>query len=205
VTAAQEAGARWAYAGAVEIDEEGRLLGGDRPPSPELLVQELTRRNLMPAGSSNVVMHSDAFRSSGGFDVGLRNLADWDMWLRLARQGSPACAPEPLVAYRLHPTQATLDTTGMMAEARVLMDRHGVDLNSVRRWLAWSHLRQGRRRQAVGAYARAAASGDLASVGRAAVAAFHPKPTDVRRRRSGIEDREWAESARAWVRVAAGG
>jgi glycosyltransferase involved in cell wall biosynthesis len=202
LTAAQKAGARWAYAGAVEIDEAGRLLGGERPPPPELLVQEITRRNLMPAGSSNVVMHTDVFRTSGGFDVGLRHLADWDMWLRLAREGSPACAPDPLIAYRLHPAQATLDTSGMIDEARVLTDRHGVDLNTIRRWLAWSHLRQGRRRQALGAYVRAVAAGDLTSVGRLAVAALHPKPTSARRRQSTVDDREWTESARTWVRAA---
>jgi glycosyltransferase involved in cell wall biosynthesis len=205
VRAAEQVEARWAYTGAVEIDDVGRLLGGGRPPPPELLVRELTRRNLMPAGCSNVVVHADVFRSSGGFDVGLRHLADWDLWLRLARHGYPSCVTDPLVAYRLHPAQATLDTDGMIAEGRVLRDRHGIDLNSIRRWLAWSHLRQGRRREAIGAYARAVASGDLTSVGRAAVAALHPSPMAVRRRSSSIEDPEWTETARAWVRAAAEG
>jgi glycosyltransferase involved in cell wall biosynthesis len=205
VTAAEEGGARWAYGGAVEIDEAGLLLGGERPPSPELLTRELTRRNLMPAGCSNVVVRADLFRSSGGFDVGLRHLADWDMWLRLARDGFPVCAADPLVAYRLHPAQASLDTSGMISEARLLRDRHGADVNSIRRWLAWSHLRRGRRWAAVGAYARATASGDLASAGRAVVAALHPRPTGERRGQLATEDREWMESARAWVRAAAEG
>jgi glycosyltransferase involved in cell wall biosynthesis len=203
VAAARQAGARWAYAGAVEIDEDGRLLGGERPPSPEVLMRQLTRRNLMPAGSSNVLVDAASFRSSEGFDVGLRHLADWDMWLRLARYGLPVCVPEPLVAYRRHPAQATLDTTGMIAEAHILRDRHGADLNSVRRWLAWSHLRRGRRRAAVGAYARAVVSGDLTSAGRAAVAALHPRPTAARRRPLNPADVEWTESARAWVGAAA--
>jgi glycosyltransferase involved in cell wall biosynthesis len=205
LAAVAEAGSRWCYAGAVEIDEAGRLIGGGRPPTPELLMRDLTRRNQMPAGSSNVIVHGDVFRASGGFDVGLRHLADWDMWLRLARYGSPAFTPLPLVAYRLHPSQATLDTRGMMAEARVLEERYGIDLNSIRRWLAWSRLRQGRRRDAVGTYARAVASGDLASVGRAAVAVLHPRPTRTGRRRSALEDREWIESARGWVGAAAQG
>jgi glycosyltransferase involved in cell wall biosynthesis len=205
VTAAEVAGARWAYAGAVEIDEEGRILGGERPPLPELLLRELPRRNLMPAGSSNVIVRTELLRSSGGFDAALRHLADWDMWLRLARHGAPVCVAVPLVAYRLHPAQATLDTRGMIAEARVLRDRHGVDINTIRRWLAWSHLRRGRRREAIGGYARAAATGDLASVGRLAVAALHPRPTGVRRRRLPVEDRAWTEGARHWVSVAAEG
>jgi glycosyltransferase involved in cell wall biosynthesis len=204
VLAAEQTGAGWVYAGAVEIDEVGNLLGGERPPQPEMLVQQLTRRNLMPAGSSNVVVYADAFRSAGGFDEKLRHLADWDMWLRLARLGPPVCVSAPLVAYRLHPTQATLDTGGMVAEARVLRDRHGADLNSIRRWLAWSHLRRGRRREAVGTYVVAAASGDLTSVGRAIVAALHPRPTDVRRRRPTQADLAWVDAARGWVRAAAG-
>jgi glycosyltransferase involved in cell wall biosynthesis len=204
VTAAEEVAARWAYAGVVEIDETGRILGGEPPPSPELLLRELPGRNLMPAGSSNVIVRAELLRSSGGFDAALRHLADWDMWLRLARYGPPACVAVPLVAYRLHPAQTTLDTRGMMAEARVLHDRHGADINTIRRWLAWSHLRRGRRRAAIGAYTRAAASGDLASVGRVAVAALHPRPTAVRRRRTAVEDRVWTDAAREWVSAAAG-
>jgi glycosyltransferase involved in cell wall biosynthesis len=204
VREAERIGAPWAYAGAVEIDRSGDLLGGERPPPPEVLLRELRHRNLMPAGCSNVVVDAEVFRASGGFDVGLRHLADWDMWLRLAKLGSPACVRDPLVAYRIHPGQATLDTSGMIGEARTLRDRHGADLNSIRRWLAWSHLRQGRRRKAVGEYARAVASGDLTSVGRAAVAALHPFPTAVRRS-TAVEDREWADLARNWVRAAVEG
>jgi glycosyltransferase involved in cell wall biosynthesis len=205
VSAVQQSGASWVYGGAVEIDEAGRLLGGVRPPQPELLVQQLTRRNLMPAGSSNVVVQADTFHSAGGFDERLRHLADWDMWLRLARSGPPVCVPVPLVAYRLHPGQATLDTRGMIAEARVLRDRHGADPTSIRRWIGWSHLRRGRRRDAVVAYALAAASGDLTSVGRAMIAALHPRPTDVRRRPPTQDELAWMDEARGWVRTAAGG
>jgi glycosyltransferase involved in cell wall biosynthesis len=197
--AARGAGADWAYGGAVEIDDAGRLLGGERPPQPERLLQELTRRNLMPAGSSNVIVNVDAFRLTGGFDERLRHLADWDMWLRLSRGGPPACASAPLVAYRLHPSQATLDTRGMIEEARVLRDRHGVGLTSIRRWLAWSHLRRGRRRDAIAAYSLAVASGDLTSIGRAIVAALHPRPTAARRRPSSDQDLAWSSEARPWL------
>jgi glycosyltransferase involved in cell wall biosynthesis len=142
--AAAEAG--WVYAGVVEVDAEGRLLGGSAPPSPEELLAGLRRRNLMPAGSSNVVVRSDLLSASGGFDPRLRHLADWDLWLRLAGLGRPACVPAPLVAYRLHHGQATLDTTGMLAEASTLEARHGADRTAILRWAAWSHLRTGHRR-----------------------------------------------------------
>jgi glycosyltransferase involved in cell wall biosynthesis len=197
--AARQAGSAWVYGGAVEIDDTGRLLWGERPPQPELLVRQLSRRNLMPAGSSNVIVNADTFHSAGGFDEQLRHLADWDLWLRLIRSGPPACVFAPLVAYRLHQSQATLDTSGMIAEARVLRDRHGANLTSIRRWLAWSHLRRGHRRDAIAAYAAAAASGDLTSVGRAIIAALHPRPTEVRRRPPSPDDLAWTDEARTWL------
>jgi glycosyltransferase involved in cell wall biosynthesis len=189
----------WVYAGVVEIDGCGLLLGGEPPPSPEELVNGLIDKNLMPAGCSNVVVRTDLFRKVGGFDPGLRHLADWDLWLRLAKSGLPAYVPDPLVAYRIHSGQATLDPNGMIAEGRILKARHGADLNSIRRWLAWSHLRRGERRLAVRAYARAALAGDVSSLGRAAVAVFHSSPMTFRSRPlPGAV--VWQQAAESWLR-----
>ena len=44
--------------------------------------------------------HELVVAAAGGFDGALRVLADWDLWIRLGRNGPPACAPDPLVAYR---------------------------------------------------------------------------------------------------------
>ena len=200
VGAGETNGTRWGYAGVVHVNREGELLGGQPPPTPHELLRDLSRRNLMPAGSSNVILHTELFRSTGGFDTGLRHLADWDLWLRLARDSPPSCVPEPLVAYRLHPTQATLDPSGMIAEGRVLRARYGVDLNSVRRWLAWSHLRRGHRGRASLGYIRAAIAGDLTSIGRAAVVALHPAPDRSGWRAPTPEDERWSNEASAWLR-----
>jgi glycosyltransferase involved in cell wall biosynthesis len=198
--AASAAQAGWAYAGVVEVDAEGRLLGGGPPPSPEDLLAGLRRRNLMPAGSSNVVVRSDVFATSGGFDPGLRHLADWDLWLRLAGLGRPACVPAPLVAYRLHPGQASLDTTGMLAEAGVLEARHGAARTAILRWAAWSHLRTGRRRAALRAYAGAVLAGDVASLARAAVVLLHPRPSALRRpSRPRAPEAAWLAAAQRWL------
>jgi hypothetical protein len=200
LAAATAAGAGWAYTGAVEVDGEGRLLGGRPPPSPDELLAGLRRRNPMPAGSSNVLVRAELLTASGGFDPGLRHLADWDLWLRLASLGRPACVPAPLVAYRLHPGQATLDTTGMLAEARALAARHGADRTAILRWVAWSHLRSGRRSAALGAYAGAVLAGDAGSLARAAMALLHPHPTAARLpwRPSATEAR-WLAAARSWL------
>jgi hypothetical protein len=198
--AVRAAGCDWVYAGAVEVDGAGRLLGGSPPPSPAMLLTQLTRRNPMPAGSSNVMAHATLLTDVGGFDPTLRHLADWDLWLRLARQARPAWVAAPLVAYRIHPAQATMDTTGMVAEARVLQVRHGADPRAIHRWAAWSQLRAGHRWAAVAAYAAAVRSGDVASVARSAVALLSPHPTLVRRPlRQGATAPDWQLGAQAWL------
>jgi glycosyl transferase family 2 len=197
LAAASSAGAGWAYAGAVEVDAAGRLLGGHPPPFPGELLAGLRRRNLMPAGSSNVVVRADVLAATGGFDPALRHLADWDLWLRLAGLATPAGIPAPLVAYRLHDGQATLDTAGMLAEARALEARHGADRAVILRWAAWSHLRAGRRRAALRAYAGAVLAGDVASLARASVALLHPHPTAARP--PSAADRAWLATAQRWL------
>jgi glycosyltransferase involved in cell wall biosynthesis len=199
---ADESSRDWVYGGVVEIDEDDRLLGGRPPLAPEELVGALKERNLMPAGCSNVVVRADVLTEAGSFDPRLRHLADWDLWLRLARRGPPACAPWPLVAYRIHAAQASLDPTGMLAEARVLERRHGVQRASIYRWLAWTQLRQGHRVKAIRAYAGAVRAGDGRSLARAAVAALHPRPTRVRSRRPRPPHAaEWQSSALEWLKM----
>jgi glycosyltransferase involved in cell wall biosynthesis len=198
LAAADATGRSWVYAGSVEIDEHGQIFGGEPPPSSEELLASLIDRNLMPAGSSNVLVRADLFRDVGGFDVRLRLIADWDLWLRLAHAGPPACVSRPLVAYRFHSGQSTLDSHSMIAEGRIVAARHGANLNSIRRWLAWSHLRRGERLLALRAYARAALDGDVSSVGRAAVVALHPRPITFRRR-SRAGSFEWQRSAESWL------
>jgi glycosyltransferase involved in cell wall biosynthesis len=193
----------WAYAGAVEIDAEGRLVGGAPPPAPETLVAGLTRRNLMPAGSSNVVVRAEELTQVGGVDERLRHLADWDLWLRLAAVGPPACAPDPLVAYRIHRSQATLDTTGMIEEAEILEARHGADRASIYRWLAWSHLRRGHRGRALRAYLGAVRAGDAPSLLRAG-AVLLPSRAISHRGDAPVEARGWLEPAEGWLRTLTG-
>jgi glycosyltransferase involved in cell wall biosynthesis len=197
---ADAAGRAWGYAGVVEIDADGGLLGGAPPPAPEDLMRGLVRRNLMQAGCSNVVVRADTLSRVGAFDEGLRHLGDWDLWLRLAAMGPPACAPEPLVAYRIHASQATLDTTGMLEEARILEARHGADPASIYRWLAWSHLRLGQRGRAVRAYLGAVRAGDPSSLLRAGAALVRPRPTAPRGKAS-AETRRWLEPAERWLRM----
>ena len=120
-------GCRWAYAGAVDITVDNRVIAGRSPTPPEQVVKELPARNMLPAGSSNVIVAKAWLPMPTVFDGSLFHSADWDLWIRLARQGPPACVPEPLVGYRFHPGSTSLDLAGMYFEVlRSRADRFGV-------------------------------------------------------------------------------
>lgn len=51
---------------------------------------------------SFVLLRRDATLESGGFDSTFRQLADWELWLRLARRGPLAFVNESLGQFRVH-------------------------------------------------------------------------------------------------------
>jgi glycosyltransferase involved in cell wall biosynthesis len=163
LAAARTTGRDWVYTGAVKIDLEQRVIGGLPPPAPEVALARLPHVNPVPGGCSGVLASAAALRRVGGFDSGLVNLADWDMWVRLAVTGPPACVPRPLVAYRIHPHNASRDTALILAEAHSLNGRHGlrIDYGALYHYLAWVHLRSGRGRSSLRFYAMAVAHGTV--------------------------------------------
>jgi glycosyltransferase involved in cell wall biosynthesis len=101
-TAAANGDAAWAYAAALTIDDDDRMLFVNWPGRPTSR-EWIGTINPVPGGCSNVVARTDLVRSVGGFDERLSLLADWDLWIRLARQAAPAVTDDVLLAYRLHP------------------------------------------------------------------------------------------------------
>ena len=199
LAAARASKRQWGYAGHVETDAALRILGGRPPPRPEQVTSDLRRHNAVPAGASNVLVAASLLATVGGFDERLTTHEDWDLWLRLAKTGLPAHVGEPLVALRLHDTNASLQMATMLAELPRIAGRHQipVDRPAHLRWAAWTALQGGRRAQAVRWYLRAAAAGDAASAGRAVLAVAVPRLAARRvesRRPSG-----WAMAAEAWL------
>lgn len=195
----------WAYGGSVAVDSTLQVIGGKPPPSAKEAVEQLPYRNIVPAGASNVLVRKDLLRAVGSFDTDLRHMADWDLWIRLAQHGAPAVVPEPVVAYRIHAGNASTDIGQIPAEIGVIerkfADRRTksrVDRAYVYRWIAWSCLRMGQRRKAVRAYLRAAATGDLLSLGRAAIGVIDPAIARRRSSRHG-SDPGWAAQAEKWL------
>lgn len=127
----------YAYCGAVEVDAHLRVIKDLVPPDPTALPTLMTRRNVMPAGASNVIVRTSVLRDIGGFDESFRNLPDWDLWLRLLQAGPAACCTERLVAYRRHslsgrrggnpaltPYSALADPDDLLDQLRRLKRKH---------------------------------------------------------------------------------
>jgi glycosyltransferase involved in cell wall biosynthesis len=214
LAAAERDDRAWAVTGAVSVDDGLRVLAGEPPLVPERIVADLDRYNSVPAGASNVLVRAELLAVTGGFDPRLRHMADWDLWIRLGRAGLPATVPRPLLAYRLHRANATMDTAfdpqEPLAELDTIIDRYGIpaDRLAVDRWIAWTCLRAGRRGASLRAYLRAAKGGDPRSLVRAAIGLLHPA---VGRRiyyrpflRHG-QDEAWLAEARSWLRDLASG
>ena len=154
-------GTQWAYAGAVDIAPDHRVIAGRPPLSPDRIVGALPTQNLMPAGASNVIVRRAWLPPPPVFDGRLYHSADWDLWIRLARQGRPSCVSRPVVAYRFHAGGASLDLKGMLAEVDEIERRYGgrVNRGDYHRYLAKLARRAGWRRKELHHYLRAAAAG----------------------------------------------
>jgi glycosyltransferase involved in cell wall biosynthesis len=203
--AAEAARRSWVYAGTVNVDDRLRVLEGGPPPPPERVPELLNRYNPVPAGASNVMVRADALGRVGGFDPGLRRTEDWDLWIRLAREGPPAAVRRPLVAYRMHPnSNAFVDTAEILIETAVVERRQGIPVDHAAHYrrAAWISLRARRRWRAAGYYAQAVRRGDLRSLARAAVGLAYPGVASARRHRRLGGDPElarWRADAQRWL------
>jgi glycosyltransferase involved in cell wall biosynthesis len=164
--ALHDSGRQWAYAGRVQITIDNRVFAGQPPPDPRTVMQHLTTMNLI--GGPSTVIAQKAALPLPAFDRRLHHSPDWDLWIRLARTGPPACAARPLVGYRIHPGSASLDMEGMLAELDEIERRYGgtIDRLGSYRWVGKLSLKGGQYRQALRYYGRAAVVGGSRYLGR---------------------------------------
>ncbi len=116
------------------IDGVGRRVGRWRFPLPRAigplppcrLMERLLVQNFIAA--SAVAFQAAAFRRLGGLDERLWFLADWDYWLRLARQGAVVQHPGFLASFRLHSGSQTLarsaEADDLAEQYRIVFARH---------------------------------------------------------------------------------
>ncbi|MBM7804175.1 hypothetical protein JOD57_000012 [Geodermatophilus bullaregiensis] len=163
IDAARSTGRRWAVTGAVGFESDGTARYLTLPQAGDRLAAELPWRNGVPGGCSNVVAERRLFQDAGGFDPRLRVLADWELWIRLARLCAPATVPRALVGYRMHGSNMSTSSQGVLDELH-LVEMLSADLRAGCRlepawfhtWMAASMLRGGDSRGAAAAFWRAA-------------------------------------------------
>jgi glycosyltransferase involved in cell wall biosynthesis len=163
--ALRDAGADFAYASVVTVDEKGvPLYVTPAPPAGELH-DEVARECAIPAGPSNVVARTSLLRELGGFDDRFVNLEDWDLWIRLAATGRAVAVSEVLVAYLEHgegksltpPSEAFAELDALEQKHRVLgQPSLRVDRAAFAHYVAWLQLRRRRRARAARVYLQSA-------------------------------------------------
>ncbi len=113
------------YVGAHDL---ARITGGDADLSAEQFADIAVAAPLGNCvGEPTAVMFRRSLIGQAGlFDPALRQLTDWDMWLRLASREGIAYIDDPLVSFRLHGSSATLanhrpESRGDALDALVLL------------------------------------------------------------------------------------
>ena len=124
------------------------------------------------------------------------------MCIRLAKQGPPAYVSGPLIARRLHQSNATLDISEIVRGARLIEKLHHtkVDWGALHRWFAHSCMRARRLSTALGHFGRAAVRGqgravasDLSVILQRIVSGRTPKSSDYG------PDEAWIAIATEWL------
>ncbi len=200
--AADRTGAGFAYSSVFMIDADlTPLFVIPAPPAADLL-RRLLESNVIPAGSSNVVVDRALFDQVGGFDESLSFMADWDAWLRLAQAAPAAQVEDALTAYSFHPRNWVLrgdpahesDYRRFSEKHAELIRRHGAGPNRLHydRYIADSHLRAGHRWIAGRRFVKAGLrERDPPTVARGLMVLVPRFVVELRRRRRGLLAPSW--------------
>ena len=195
---AKSAGADFVYAAAIVVDARRTVLYSDPLPDPSAVASQLKTGNVIGGGGSNPIAKTELVRRLGGFDEGLSDFEDWDLWLRLATAGKVASCSEVLVARVEHQgnqlfrdrRRAGEEYDRLVACFDRLLEKHNPtsrphdDLRrGFARWIADEHHRAGHRIEAARLYLRvASAHRSRGSLVFALGALFGKRGMDVTRR-----------------------
>lgn len=78
-----------------------------------------------PVCTSSVIARSRAVVAAGGFDTSLRQAEDWDLWIRMSRQGNIATSTRVEIQHRDHPGGISRRVAERVASLREVVRRHG--------------------------------------------------------------------------------
>jgi glycosyltransferase involved in cell wall biosynthesis len=160
---AASANASFAYSTVALVDANAKVLEVVPAPEPQGLARRLLARNLIWSPSL-VIAKATLVREVGGFDDRLSELADWDLWIRLAAAAPAAACDEILVAYLVHAqNMRAVDEFDVFDELKYCLDKHRVareqaevdfDFGTFARWVATGDLRANRRLAAASVFLR---------------------------------------------------
>jgi glycosyltransferase involved in cell wall biosynthesis len=99
--------------GFVEIDESGNTIKNHHyPTSHNSLVRHLERlQRFFP--HSSAFFRRDIVLKAGGYNPLFRKAQDWDLWLRISKQGEISCLKDCLVRVRKHSSQISNSGQGI--------------------------------------------------------------------------------------------
>lgn len=115
-------GCAFAYGAHRRIDADGAPLGGVLC-SPAAGYAGLLRGNPV-AMHATVLYRRNAVLQAGGFDPALRRCEDYDLYLRLARDGCFASHPALVAEYRWHGSNMSADHAAMLQSVLAVHARH---------------------------------------------------------------------------------
>ena len=209
---AKAPGSGWCQVGDVAVDDELTIIGASIPEvhGPRIFT-ELLQRDTVPGGGSGVVARTELVRDVGGFDTRFANLADWELWIRLAREAPIATVRRPLVAWRSHAGGMSCAVEEVIRETELLEALYrdersglGVELDVGVGWQAYlgdSYSRGGRRWAAARHHLRLAYRYDrvgwLALAGRDILTPSYLRSRE--RARGAATPTEWREEAEEWL------
>lgn len=158
-----------AYSFVELVDQDGRRSGNVVGQAVEGDVREALLDDVVVPCGSAPVMRRQPLVEAGGWDETFRSSPDWELYLRLARLGTFRVVPEPLVGYRQHRTNTSVDWVTTAQDVERLLDRAyaetAVEGARARRtrttarmtlYFGWKCLRAGDHRQALELRDRAA-------------------------------------------------
>jgi glycosyltransferase involved in cell wall biosynthesis len=131
-----------------------------------------------PVCTSSVLASRAAVLAVGGFDPGLRQAEDWDLWIRLSQRGAVTTSTEVELLHAARPGSLSHDVAGRVDGIREVVRRHRAEAwrRAPRAALAAGCLLE----QAEAELARYSGHPGRAFLHSAAAAAWHPSRDTVR-------------------------
>ena len=205
---ARQPGARWSCVGVVEVDAAMRPIAWEPPVATGDVADRLLAANVVPGGGSGVVVATATIRAVGGFDEALRNLADYELYIRLGLAAPLAAVTRPLLAYRIHRSGLSRQLDDVDDEYAYVLAKHeaarrtrGVDpIAHVHFWAADRLERSGRRWGAARAYVRSARTVAVLPALRRVAMLCIPRAIELRdRRRTRVRPQGWRDENLSWL------